>query len=328
MEKKSFKTIVKEITQMQEFVVIATFLAAVIICTIINPVFIKPLNLASITKMMSIWGLLAVGETFIIMTGEIDISIGSMSACGAMVFAYLIANMNIPPFPAFLLLLVAMVLLSLVNGLCIVKLKMPAFVVTIAMTYMCKGFGRAITNAHPISIYTVENAQNFIKFGQAEVLGFSWGFIVFVAVIIITAIILKSTIFGAQVTATGDSLMASRIAGVDTDKIKILTYVISGIMVALVAMFMVGRETTANPSTGDGWEMQVIAACAIGGISLDGGSGSMIGTFFGVAFMAAISNALNLFAVNANWQTIVVGIVILFAVVLDITRKNKKFGRK
>ncbi len=324
--KDGFKSFLTKIVQTQEFTVIVPFLVVVIIAIILNPVFINPGNLASVARFMSIWGLLAIGETFIIITGEIDISVGSMSSFGAMFFSYLMVNAGLHWALALVLLICATVALSFINGLCIVKLKMPAFIVTIAMLNICKGFARALTYAKPINVNEAPFAADFLKFGTSQIMGTGWGFIFFVVIIVIASIVLKKTAFGSKVIATGDSPMAARIAGIDTDKIKLITFIISGVMVALVAMFMVGRETVANPNNGDGWEMQVVAACAIGGISLDGGSGSMVGTFFGVAFMATITNALNMLAVNPNWQTITVGIVIVLAVVLDITRRNKKFG--
>ena len=328
INKGGFKSFLKKMVEAQEFTVIVPFIVLMIVATILNPVFVKPANLASIARFMSIWGLLAIGETFIIITGEIDISIGSMTSFCAMFFAYLMTMLGLHWALALIIMMATAVILSMFNGFCIIKLKMPAFIVTIAMLYICKGLARFVSYAKPINVNKAPLAQDFLNFGTSKVMGTGWGFIFFVVIIVIAAIVLKKSKFGHQVVATGDSLMAARISGVNTDRIKMITFIISGLMVSLVAMFLVGRETVANPNNGDGWEMQVIAACSIGAISLDGGSGSMVGTFFGVAFMAALTNALNMLAVNPNWQTITVGIVIVLAVVLDITRRNKKFGAK
>ena len=178
----------------------------------------------------------------------------------------------------------------------------------------------------PINVAKAPFSATFLRFGQATFLGLSWSFWFLLVFMTVAYVLLKKTAFGSRVIAVGDSAMAARISGVDADRIKLITFAISGLMVALVSMFLVGRETVANPNNGDGWEMQVVAACAIGGISLNGGSGSMLGTFFGVAFMAVISNALNMLAVNNNWQTIVVGAVIVLAVLFDIFRRRRKFG--
>jgi len=245
-----------------------------------------------------------------------------------MFFAYMMTNLELHWVLALLIMILCAVLLSMFNGFCIIKLKMPAFIVTIATLYVCKGLARFVSYAKPINVNAAPRAADFLEFGTSQIMGTGWGFIFFIVIIVIAAIVLKKTAFGHKVIATGDSSTAARISGINTDRIKMITYIISGVMVGLVAMFLVGRETVANPNNGDGWEMQVIAACSIGAISLNGGSGSMVGTFFGVAFMASLTNALNMLAVNPNWQTITVGIVIVLAVTLDIVRRNKKFGIK
>lgn len=326
--KKGIRSFLKKIVDAPEFTVIVPFAILVIIAFCLNPIFLKPANLASIARFMSIWGLLAVGETFILLTGEIDISIGSMTSFCSMFFAYMMTNLELHWVLALLIMILCAVLLSMFNGFCIIKLKMPAFIVTIATLYVCKGLARFVSYAKPINVNAAPHAADFLEFGTSQIMGTGWGFIFFIVIIVIAAIVLKKTAFGHKVIATGDSSTAARISGINTDRIKMITYIISGVMVGLVAMFLVGRETVANPNNGDGWEMQVIAACSIGAISLNGGSGSMVGTFFGVAFMASLTNALNMLAVNPNWQTITVGIVIVLAVTLDIVRRNKKFGIK
>jgi len=195
------------------------------------------------------------------------------------------------------------------------------------MLYICKGGARALTFAKPINIMNAPGGAGLIQFGQMPVLGgLGWGFVTFILCVIIAQLVLKKTAYGRRVYATGDSLSAARISGINTDKIKISTFLISGVMVALTSMFLVGREASANPNSGDGWEMQIVAACAIGGVSMIGGAGSIVGTFFGVAMMAAIQNMLNMLAVNSNWQSIVVGTIIVAAVIFDVIRRQRKFG--
>ncbi len=319
----------RKVFELQEITVIVPFIVLCVVAVILNPVFVNPNNIVAMAKMMALYGFLAIGQTFIIIVDEIDISVGSMCALGTMFFAFLLKFAELYWQVALILVFALTIGLSLINGLCVVKLKMPAFIVTIAMLYVCKGAARALTNAKPISIVNAPGARGFIEFGTSPVAGgLGWAFLFFVAFIIIAQLVLKKTAFGRKVYATGDSLPAARNSGINTDRIKIATYVISGFMVAVTSMFLLGREVNANPNTGDGWEMQIIAACAIGGVSMIGGAGSMIGTFFGVAMMAAMQNVLNMLAVNSNWQSVVMGIIIVAAVVFDVLRRNKKFGRQ
>jgi ribose transport system permease protein len=319
--------LLRKLLDAQEITVILPFIVLCAVATALNPVFVSPGNLVSITRLMVLYGFLAIGETFIIIVDEIDISIGSMVAFGAMFFAYLIAEVQLFWWAALLLLLMLTVGLSLINALCVVKLKMPAFIVTIAMLYVCKGGARALTFAKPINILDAPGGGGLIQLGQSPVLGgLGWGFVTFVICVVVAQLVLKKTAYGRRVYATGDSLSAARISGINTDKIKISTFLISGVMVALTSMFLVGREASANPNSGDGWEMQIVAACAIGGVSMIGGAGSIVGTFFGVAMMAAIQNMLNMLAVNSNWQSIVVGTIIVAAVIFDVIRRQRKFG--
>lgn len=310
-----------------ESTVILPLVVLFIIATLVNPVFVNPANLASITRLMVLYGFLAIGQTFVILVKEIDISVGSMVAFASMFFAHLMANLGVHWIPALLLTFVLTIVLSLINGLCIVKLKIPAFITTIAMLYICRGGTRALTFAKPIPLMTTPEAEGFLAFGTSRIVGgLGWSFIFFIAFIIITQLVLKKTAFGRRVCATGDNLPAARISGVNTDRIKLIAYLISGAMVATTALFLTGREMNANPNTGDGWEMLVIASCAIGGISMTGGYGSMVGTLCGVALIASMQNMLNMLAFNANWNSVAVGVVIIAAVVVDVVRRNKKYG--
>jgi len=319
--------LIRSLFEMPESTVILPLIVLAGVATLLNPVFVKPANLVSITRIMVLYGFLAIGETFIIIVGEIDISVGSMTAFATMFFAYLLASVQLHWISALLLTFALTVGLSLINGLCVVKLRIPAFITTIAMLYICRGCARALTFAKPIAIMNAPGAGGFIKFGTAPILGgLGWGFVFLIAGIVVAQLVLKKTAFGRKVCATGDSLPAARISGVNTDRIKLATYLISGVMAGLTAVFLLGREVSANPNTGDGWEMYIIAACAIGGVSMTGGTGSMVGTLCGVAMMASIQNVLNMLAVNSNWQSVVVGVMIVAAVVLDVVRRNRKFG--
>jgi len=208
----------------------------------------------------------------------------------------------------------------------IVKLKIHAFITTIAMLNICKGGARVLSFARPITIYGVEGTEKFTSFGMAEPLGTSWMFIIFILLIFLGQYILRNTAYGRKVYATGDSMKVSRMAGIKVDRIKISTFAISGILVGLVSIILVAKQGTANPNFGQGWELMVIASTAIGGISLVGGSGSMLGTLIGVVLFATISNVLSLLEINQHFQSVLTGLIMVLSVIIDIRRRSRLLG--
>ena len=311
---------------MQEISVLIPLIVLIGIVTVINPVFVDPYNLGALARMMATWGLLAIGETFIILIGEIDISIGSMVSFASMFFAYLITELGFALGLALLMTFALTMILSLINGLCIVKLKIHAFITTIAMLNICKGGARVLSYARPIKIYGLPGTEGLSDFGMAEPLGTSWAFIIFIALILIGQFVLRKTAYGRQIYATGDSVNVARMAGVRVDRIKISTFIISGLLVGLVSIMLVAKQGTANPNFGQGWELMIIAATAIGGISLVGGSGSMVGTLIGVVMFATISNVLILLEVNQHLQSVLTGIIMVLSVIIDIRRRTRLLG--
>ena len=323
---KGFVSAIKRILAVQEVTVLIPLLVLVGIVTAINPVFVDPGNLRALARMFSAWGLLAIGETFIILIGEIDISVGSMVSFATMFLAYMIAMLGLPLYLAIILTIALTVALSLINGLCIVKLKIHAFITTIAMLNICRGAARVLSFARSIKIYGLEGTEGFSRFGMAEPLGTNWAFVIFIALIIVGQFVLRKTSYGRKIYATGDNKNVAKIAGINIDRVKISTFVISGVMVALTAILLLAKQGTANPNFGQGWELMIIAATAIGGISLVGGSGSMIGTLIGVVLFATISNILILLEVNQHMQSVLTGIIMVLSVIIDIRRRNKLLG--
>ena len=310
-----------------EFTTIITVISLFIIATIINPVFISPNNIAAISLLMMYFGFIALGETLVIVVGEVDISIGSMTAFSMMFQAWLIVYHDFPWQMAAFLAICLTVGLSFASSLLIVKMKMPAFIVTIAMLYICRGGSRMLTFSKDIPAFKSPKAEGLMELGASKVFGnFGWGIVTLIILMIVMHIIITRTAYGRKLYAVGDNLKAARLSGIDSDLIKISAFLFSGVMVGVTSMFLLANTGTASMSTGDGWEMFVVAGCAIGGISLSGGAGSMMGTFLGVAFVTSMKNVLNMTAVNANWQNIIFGSIIILAVLLDLVRRNRKFG--
>lgn len=324
--KDSSTQLIKRIFAVPEVSILIPLIVLVGIVTAINPIFIDPNNLQALARSMAFWGLLALGETFILLIGEIDISVGSMVSFGTMFFAYLIKELSFPLGLAIGATFALTIALSMISAFCIVKLKINSFITTIAMLTICKGAARVLTFARSITVSGIPGTEGFSDFGAKEPLGLSWAFIIFIVLIVAGNFVLRKTAYGRKIYATGDSKTVAEIAGIKIDRIKMSTFAISGVLVGLVSILLVAKQGTANPNFGQGWELMIIAATAIGGISLVGGSGSMLGTLIGVVLFATISNILILLEVNQHLQQVITGVIIVLSVLIDIRRRKKLLG--
>ena len=312
-----------------EFTATLIFCIIVIVAVSLNPVFLSQGNIAALSTMIMYIGLLSLGETLIIIVGEIDISIGSMMNFALMFQAWLIAYHNFSWQLAAVAGICLSMALSFINSLLIVKVKMPAFIVTIAMLYACRGGARMLTFSKPIPLSGNPNAQSLFLVGTHKSIGgLEWGFIILVVLVIIMNVVLKRTAYGRQLFAVGDNQKAARLSGIKSDRVKISTFLVSGLMVGLASTFVMVSMQGGSVGVGDGWEMYVICACAVGGISLIGGAGSAISTLLGVFFVISMNNVLTMMAVSPNWQGIFLGSFIVLAVLLDTWRRGKIFGRQ
>jgi ribose transport system permease protein len=318
---------IKKAFAIQEVNVMLPVLVLIIIAIILNPSFVNPLNLATIGRRMSMWGLVAIGEALIIMTGNFDVSIGAMVAFVCVFFAVAATTWHLPLFVAIALAILLAVALSTISGLIVVKLKISSFLTTIAMLFICKGLAKTMTNARPVPIAPAQGSELFLKFGQAEPLKMSWTFFLFIALIIAFQFVLKKTAYGRKLYATGDNSNVARLAGINTDLVKLSTFIISGVLIGIASVLLIAKEAVANANYGTGWELQAIAAVAIGGISLIGGAGSIIGLLIGVIMMQCMSNILILLQINQHMQSVLLGTIMILATVIDIKRRNRILGK-
>jgi ribose transport system permease protein len=323
----SFLAFIRKIFRTQEVIILLPIIVLVVTAIAFNPNFLNPENLATIGRRMSQWGFIAIGESLIIMTGNFDVSVGQMVALINVFFTVALANWGLPLGIAIILSILLGTLISTISGLIVVKLKVNSFLTTIAMLFVCRGLAKAMTYARPVSIISVEGVEGFLRFGQSEPLSLNWAFFIFIALIIIFQIILKKTAFGRKIYATGDSNNVARMAGINTDLVKLSAFSISGTLVGLASVLLISKEAVGNANYGSGWELSVIAAVAIGGVSLMGGAGSMIGVLIGVIMMQIMSNILILLQINQHMQSVLLGTIMIFATVLDIKQRNRILGK-
>ena len=294
---------------------LAALALLVIIMSLIKPRFISPLNIRNIFRLASINGLLAIGMTFVCLTGGIDLSVGSVMGCAGMYSAYFAQEvMNLPWIVGVLVGLGMGLVIGLFNGICIAYLKVPAFVGTLGSMSIAKGLTFLLTNAKPIPKLT----SSFKSIGGGMIFGFlPIPIIIFAVILIICFLLLYKTRYGRYVFAVGGNARASRVSGINVKFVTASVYLLSGVLAALAGIIMTARVTSGVTSTGEGYETDAIAMVVIGGTSLAGGKGRLWGTIVGILLMVCLSNGLDMVGVNAYIQMIVKGFVVIAAVMLD-----------
>ena len=304
----------------RRYSVLLILLGIGLIFTLGSDRFLTPSNLMNIALQTSIIAIVAIGMTFVILTAGIDLSVGSvMALCGALAAGFAV-NQELGTFLGIGLALIAGAAVGAVNGLLIVKGKVPPFVATLSTLAIARGLTLVYTEGRPISGID----ERFIFLGSGEVLGIATPVIILAIVFIIAYIVLRSTRFGNYVYATGGNEEISRLAGIRTSNITLSVYIISGFLAALGGILLVGRLWSAQPNAAVGLELDAIAAPVLGGVSLFGGVGSVAGTLVGAFILGILSNGLNLMGVPSFWQQVIKGVVLILAVVLDVLTKRRR----
>lgn len=274
-------------------------------------------NFLSLLRQSAINGLIAFGMTCVILTGGIDLSVGSTLAFTTAVAAFLIkGGMN-----AGLAMLIALGLgaaFGCVSGILVTKGRLQPFIATLITMTVYRGATMIFTDGKPISGLGDDYLIKFI--GKGFILGIPFPVILFLAIFALFWFVLSKTTFGRRVYATGSNAVAAKLAGVDIDKTKLAVYAISGVMSALAGLILLSRLNSAQPTLGTGYELDAIAAVALGGTSMNGGRGRIWGTFVGVLIIAVLSNGLNILGISSYYQDVVKGCVILIAVLSDRKR--------
>ncbi len=312
-ENKSIGKILRDFGLLFAIVIIIT------IMSIISPVFLTSQNIINIIRQISINGILAVGMTCIILTGGIDLSVGSLVAvtsviCGSM----LLSGYNV--FITCIVGVAVAVAFGLFNGVLVAKVGLQPFIATLATCEIGRGFALAFSNGKP---YTITN-KAFLKIGKGTILDIPVPIIILVIVVVIGLIVLQRTTFGRYIFAIGGNKNAAKLSGVKTKKVEMMVYVISGICCGIVGLILSARISSGQPTAAEGYELDAIAATAIGGTSMSGGRGGLYGTILGFVIIGLISNSLNLLNVNSFYQQMVKGLIILLAVLLDMKTKGAK----
>ncbi|KGY14126.1 ribose ABC transporter permease [Vibrio tubiashii] len=292
----------------------------IVVVSFLNPNFFTVDNILNILRQTSVNAIIAVGMTLVILTAGIDLSVGSVLAlCGA--FAASLIAMEVPVLIAVPTALVAGAALGAISGIIIAKGKVQAFIATLVTMTLLRGVTMVYTDGRPISTGFTDTADAFAWFGTGYALGIPVPVWLMVVVFAAAWYLLNHTRFGRYVYALGGNESATRLSGINVDRVKIGVYAICGLLAALAGIIVTSRLSSAQPTAGMGYELDAIAAVVLGGTSLMGGKGRIMGTLIGALIIGFLNNALNLLDVSSYYQMIAKAVVILLAVLVD--NKNK-----
>lgn len=293
-----------------------TLLVLIAIVSCLSDNFFTLNNFFNILQQTSINAIIAVGMTLVILTSGIDLAVGSIFALAGALTASMISS-DISPFIAISASLIISALLGAFSGVIIAKGKLQAFIATLVMMLILRGVTQVYTKGSPISTGTNDNSEIFESIAFGRIFGIPVPILIMALVFIAAWYLLKYTRLGRYIYALGGNEAATRLSGINVDRVKIIVYALSGLLCALASTIEVSRLSSAQPTAGTGYEMDAIAAVVLGGTSMSGGRGKIIGTLIGALILGFLNNGLNMLGVDAYYQMIVKGVVILLAVLVD-----------
>lgn len=293
-------------------------IALVVLCLIIgiiNPVFFTAKNLINVLRQFSFIGIVAVGGAFVIITHGIDLSVGSFMGFGAVSFAWLCSE-GIPPVIAFFFVLIAGGMMGSVNGLGVVKLGLNPFIVTLGMEYIVKGVTMLISGGLPIKF------DNYMSWMGGQWLSVPVSIYFMLVIMAIGFVVLSKIEYGRKVYAVGGNARAAKLSGIKVGAVQTSVYALTGVLACLAGMISCANLGSGDVSTGSQMEMNVITACVLGGVSLDGGRGSILGVFIGAAIIGVIKNGFVLLMIPSAWQTVALGGFLVLACAVDQLKRR------
>lgn len=320
----------KKIFSNQQAVVVCALVVLCIAFSLMTDKFMQATTFVNIAKSAYYIAFLAIGVTFVISTGGIDLSIGTVAICSALIGGTLMEK-GAPMIIVLLVMILTGCVFGLVNGLMVSKLGLPAFIATLGTMMMSRGLGSIVSKTRTISFPQgdAEGAwfrELFMITKDNGILpkNFPTGFLLLAFFVVVMSIVLNKTKVGRYILSIGSNKEATRLSGIDVQKYEMLAYVISGFFAAMAGIAYVAVFSTAQPNTGNGFELDAIAGVVIGGTSLAGGVGSIFGTIIGVFIMTVLKIGFPYIGVQSHYQLFITGIILVFAVWMDILNRKRK----
>ena len=296
-------------------------LLAVIGC--VNSNFFAPANLIDILRSSSYTFIIAAPLTLLMISGGMDLSIAAATALGCVVCAWGIADFHIGIIPSVLLALAAGAVVGLIKAFLVVKLDLPAFIITLGLTKIINSFILVTTDGIAVSNL---NNNAFKQLGQGKLGSVYWTIIIAAVIGICMHILLRSTRFGREVAACGGNRETAKLAGINVVRVRFTVEILVSVFAALCGVCMCSRFYSGQPAAGSGTELTIMASVIIGGTSMMGGTGSILGSFLGCLLLAVINNGLVLMRVSTNWQNMIFGIILVISLIIDKYRRSKTGG--
>ncbi|MCC8180498.1 MAG: ABC transporter permease [Planctomycetes bacterium] len=284
--------------------------------TIFTTTFLTQYNLATVARQASFVGIVAFGQTLVLLTGGIDLSVGSMAGLSAILCTLLMTTLQMSAETAIILGLLIGTCFGIINGLLVAKVKINPFIVTLAMGEIFAGAILVITEGYPV----LGLPKSFRHLGQGQLWSIPIPILIMVAAAIIFSYLLRNTPFGRGIYAIGGNRNASRLVGIRVDRTIIAVYAMSGLLASFAGIIYASRINAGQATIGASWVMPCITAAIIGGTSLSGGEGSIVGTLFGSLFMGILANGIVLMGVSSYWERIIIGVVVILAMIIDVLR--------
>lgn len=311
----------------QKALAFASLIVLLIGFSIASPNFMQTSNMIAILQATSVNGVLAVAATLVIITGGIDLSVGTLMTFCAVIAGVVLTYLGLPLLLGVVAAIAAGAFCGLCSGTFVAKMKIPPFIATLGMMLILKGLSLVISGTRPIYF---NDTPGFDQISRGSLIGevipalpIPNGVLILFLVAIAASYILGRTVLGRYCFALGSNEEAVRLSGVNTDAWKMAIYALAGAIVGIGGLLIASRLNSAQPALGLGYELEAIAAVVIGGTSLSGGRGTILGTLIGALIMAVLTNGLRVLSVAQEWQTVVTGAIIILAVYADMVRRNK-----
>ena len=318
------KNIFVRFFQVREIGALLPLLLLIIVMGFVNRRFFLFDNIINMLRAISYLFIAGVGMTYVLCSRGLDLSLGSQMGLSGVFIGVLLVHLGMPIWLTVILTLIGGALAGAVNGTLVTIFKFPPFIATLATFYGYRGIVEGITKGAPIAPLP----EAFQSLGLGRLFGIPY-VIIFMAILgVIATFVLRKTKYGRYILATGGNEESTRLAGIKTRAIIFSSYVLIGVLAFIAGLFFTARFSSAQPTTGQGFELRVIAACIIGGVSLFGGTGSIVGTFVGSAFMVVLDNAMTMAHISAYWKQAILGVIIIIAVIIDLARKRELFKKE
>ncbi|MGI5835151.1 MAG: ABC transporter permease [Chloroflexota bacterium] len=313
---------IANILRIREMAMVILILFTCILLSILSPHFLNLANFIAIARGFSMEGLVVVGMSMLLIAGKFDLSVGSVMALSGIVSAWLMVKGQMPPPVAVLGGLGVGMLTGTINGIVVTRIKVNPLIATLGMMSIARGCALGFTEGHPV----IGVPMDFAWIGQGSIAGVPIPVIIMLIVVVVADILLRRGRALRQLYYVGGSEKAAQLSGIPVDRVVFLAFVASGFFAAMAGIISMARLTSGVPTAFSGVELRIIAACVIGGASLSGGEGTIVGSVLGLIFMALVTNAMTLFGVSIYWEGVVTGTILTVAVSLDMISRRRLRG--